>query len=89
MGAFCLYLLILFVAKPAEGGASLCGLLLTVHLPPLLYPPPPRERERERDRSADLTAAVTAAAATTTAATLVMSTRLQIKPRAQALGEAV
>lgn len=48
LGAFRLYLLILFVAKPAEGGAPLCDLLITLHLPPLLYPPPPRERERER-----------------------------------------
>lgn len=76
VGPFCFYLLILFVAKQAEGGAPLCDLLLTLHLPPLLCPPPPRERERKRkrERSAGLTPAVTAAAAATTAATLVMST---------------
>lgn len=49
VGAFCFYLLILFVAKQAEGGAPLCDLLLALHLPPLLCPPPPRERERERE----------------------------------------
>lgn len=83
VGAFCFYLLILFVAKQAEGGPPLCDLLLALHLLPLLCPSPPRERKKERN--ADLTTAVTAAAAATTAATLVMSTRPQIQPRAQAL----
>lgn len=85
VGTFFLYLLILFVAKPAEGGASVCGLLLTLHLPPLPFPLPPRER------SADLTTAVTAAAAATTAAALVMSTCPQVTqcPGPSGQGEAV
>lgn len=83
VGAFCFYLLILFVAKQAEGGPPLCDLLLALHLPPLLCPSPPRERERERN--ADLTTAVTTAAAAATAATLVMSMCPQIQRRAQAL----
>ena len=80
MGALCFSLLILFVAKQAEGGPPLCDMLLALHL--LLFC---ALHLLERERNADLTTAATAAAAATTAATLVMSTCPQIQSRTQAL----
>lgn len=48
VGNFCLYLLTLFVAKQAEGGAPVCGWLLTLH-PPFLPVLSASSKERKVD----------------------------------------
>lgn len=71
----------LFVAKQAEGGAPICGRLLTFHLPSLLSSASSKERKVDSPTAALLTSATATATAAATAAatataTWVMSSHL-------------